>query len=58
MKLINKCLLQLIIFLVFFTYCAYNSKSIFLYIVLGILFIILMLLIRIIFVDNEKNKKR
>lgn len=58
MKIIDKCLFQIIIFLILMTYCAFYAKSLMFAIISVVLFIIMAFLLRIIYVNKEKNNKR
>lgn len=58
MKIVDKCLFQIIIFLMLMTYCAFYTKSIKLAIISVLLFIIMAVFLRIIYINKSKNNKR
>ncbi len=58
MKIVDKCLFQIIIFLILMIYCAFYAKSFIFGIISVVLFIIMAFLLRIIYVNKGKNNKR
>lgn len=58
MKIADKCLFQIIIFLILMIYCVFCAKSFIFVIISVVLFIIMVFLLRIIYVNKGKNNKR
>lgn len=58
MKIADKFLFQIIIFLILMIYCAFCAKSFIFVIISVVLFIIMVFLLRIIYVNKGKNNKR